>query len=32
MGYYKYTGDYFVRLSTEIDSLLNSNDYNNRPT
>jgi len=24
MGYYKYTGDYFVPLSTEIDTMLNT--------
>ena len=28
-GYYKYTGDYFVPLSKEMDTMLNSNDYNN---
>ena len=29
IGYYKYTGDYFVPLLTELDTVLNSNDYNN---
>jgi len=29
IGYYKYTGDYLVPLLMELDTMLNSNDYNN---